>query len=91
MQTQELSQLLPKPDELSALTKEESEFLSKHLSHPSCIKYFKIMHYNALVAIADNEAMTPEDKEKLASRFNRLRGMRDVLSALLSISKGGKP
>lgn len=76
VEQQELHQLLLKAEE--NLSKEESDFVKNTLGSPPIQKYFRHLLLHSALEIMVNEAETSEQKEKLLSRFQKLKGIQYV-------------
>lgn len=83
---EQVSPLLPLPDNWlqSVLTPEEEKAVKLQLSNPLFQKYLKILYYHSIQEVALNEAETPEQIQKLVTRFNKLKGIQYIITFLLS-------
>jgi hypothetical protein len=83
-----VEQLLLKPEELLAvgvLTKTESDYLASTLGNAAVQKYFRILFHKSLQELGEGTCQTAEEKEKLALRFNRLQGRRDICQEIIRL------
>lgn len=78
---QALHHLLPLA---STFTSKEETELKQSLSHPTVLKFFKIVANNAVRDVMMNDFTDFDDQAKLLARYNKLKGIIMVCHNILS-------
>jgi len=71
------------------LSAEEELHVREMLSNPTVQKYFKVLHFNAMLDVNQNDANTKEEEIIFLSRYKRFLGVQQICALVGSFAKKG--